>query len=83
MKLDAKTLKRLRARLPYGYTKRVQENLSRKGIALTVAAISGVARGEANNEAVIDALIEVAESHEARVRELANRINNRRQGQLP
>lgn len=77
MTLTKNDLKRLRRRLPRGYTTLVVNHLAVKGTAVSPQLVTMVMGGHRSNLEVLQAIVEVAEEHEKTVLHLSRRVRTR------
>lgn len=75
MRLDDKDLTTLRNRLPRGAQAKIAERLKKKRRSWSKQTISDALYGKIYNLAVIEEALLVAEEHEAKMKELLQRIN--------
>lgn len=74
MALDNKTLSTLRKRLPRGFTTKALERLAANKKTFSAATVSRNLSGADYNEDVIDALIKVADEHQAALKNIKRRV---------
>jgi hypothetical protein len=76
MAIDKKTLRALRKRMPRGYLALAQERLKNRN--LSDSYISQVITGVRLDKEVLNVLLEVAETHEAELKAMAQRARGRK-----
>jgi uncharacterized protein YerC len=68
--MTKKELKKLRSKLPRGYVKKIQDTCG-----VSTATISRVLRGDAFNQTILDAAINLALTHQEIIKTQQNQIN--------
>ena len=73
MALDARSLQRLRQRLPARYIQPTLDKLGRRGKRLSKSYVSQILSGDRFDQEIVEALISVADEHQSGVAELKAR----------
>jgi len=83
MSITKEALSILRKRMPRGYLRATQDLLETGGTKVTTSSINQVMMGYFQSEVILNALMEVAEDYETKVRAMSIRARGKRRRTTP